>query len=299
MALGYQNPFYLKQAQQKQQSLYNGKVLLEKHDPPAMYDSDETLQLAQERVFVSQKAKSREELYFSNILKTASVFKSISIPNEEFSDDTTLEAAKFVRDFKSLAKEADESLAEHKALELEIERLLRGVVNQDIMSIVQKRLQAQFGDLKGKSKDTPCVSDTLDPLSRKQENENVELEFQVSEQKDTTKGTSANTKFANQSSLGKPLLQPLRNHFVIRQPNAFQSERPKRVPPKVAETNDLLNPVTLNSVPTATESTVMTNDKVIAPGMFKSNPFKTSREDKFVPINKVRASVRINPITVS
>ncbi|GKA79508.1 hypothetical protein Tco_0786104, partial [Tanacetum coccineum] len=34
MALGYQNPFYLKQAQQKQQSLYNGKVLLEKHDPP-------------------------------------------------------------------------------------------------------------------------------------------------------------------------------------------------------------------------------------------------------------------------
>ncbi|GKE87716.1 hypothetical protein Tco_1565191, partial [Tanacetum coccineum] len=29
------------------------------------------------------------------------------------------------------------------------------------------------------------------------------------------------------------------------------------------------------------------------------NPSKTSREDKFVPINKVRASVRTNPITVS
>ncbi|GKE08176.1 hypothetical protein Tco_1411727, partial [Tanacetum coccineum] len=48
MALGYQNPFYLKQAQQKQQSLYKGRVLLEKHDHPAMYDSEETLQLAQE-----------------------------------------------------------------------------------------------------------------------------------------------------------------------------------------------------------------------------------------------------------
>ncbi|GKA67523.1 hypothetical protein Tco_0767440 [Tanacetum coccineum] len=84
MALGYQNPFYLKQAQQKQQSLYNGKVLLEKHDPPAVYDSKETLPLAQEsrlkmkqlnkeikpsnyakinhlsNVFVSQKAKSHE-----------------------------------------------------------------------------------------------------------------------------------------------------------------------------------------------------------------------------------------------
>ncbi|GJV15339.1 hypothetical protein Tco_1360662 [Tanacetum coccineum] len=39
MALGYQNPFYLKQAQQKQQSLYDGKILLEKHDPLDVYDS--------------------------------------------------------------------------------------------------------------------------------------------------------------------------------------------------------------------------------------------------------------------
>ncbi|GKD40399.1 hypothetical protein Tco_1260606, partial [Tanacetum coccineum] len=47
------------------------------------------------------------------------------------------QAAKFVPDFKSLAKEADESLAKHKALEFEIERLLRAVVSQYIMSIVQ------------------------------------------------------------------------------------------------------------------------------------------------------------------
>ncbi|GJU94055.1 hypothetical protein Tco_1318811 [Tanacetum coccineum] len=229
MALGYQNPFYLKQAQRKQQSLYNGKVLLEKHDPPVVHDSEETLQLAQESrqkmkqlnkeikpanytkinhlsgIFVSQTAKSQEEVYFVNTSKTATVSKSISKPNEEFLDDTTLsvarkflnevkstivtlqrvvkhrmtldthnwsssahqeihkilkeeifpiinqvdsrlqnfeiqflkEAAKFVRDFKSLAKEADESLAKHKTLELEIERLLRAVVSQDIMSIVQ------------------------------------------------------------------------------------------------------------------------------------------------------------------
>nr|GEX09067.1 retrovirus-related Pol polyprotein from transposon TNT 1-94 [Tanacetum cinerariifolium] len=88
MALGYQNPFYLKQAQQKQQSLYDEKVLFEKHDPPVVHDSEETLQLAQESrqkmkqlnkeikpanytkinhllgVFISQMAKSREELYF-------------------------------------------------------------------------------------------------------------------------------------------------------------------------------------------------------------------------------------------
>nr|GFB91401.1 hypothetical protein [Tanacetum cinerariifolium] len=119
-----------------------------------------------------------------------------------------------VGDLKSLAKEADESLAKHKALELEIERLLKAIVSQDIMYVVQnnyvtdtsnlqneleqckfdkisydkayndmqrkiERLQDQLGDLKGKSKDTSCVSDTLHLLSQKLENENEELEFQV------------------------------------------------------------------------------------------------------------------------
>nr|GEV04372.1 retrovirus-related Pol polyprotein from transposon TNT 1-94 [Tanacetum cinerariifolium] len=105
MALGYQNPFYLKQAQQKQQSLYDEKVLFEKHDPPVVHDSEETLQLAQEK------------------------------------------AAKFVGDFKSLAKEADESLAKHKALELEIERLLRAVISQDIMSVVQNNSVGETSNL--------------------------------------------------------------------------------------------------------------------------------------------------------
>ncbi|GJU50552.1 hypothetical protein Tco_1220107 [Tanacetum coccineum] len=354
----------------------------------ALYDSlynnlatkVETVNLVN-RVFVSQKAKSRDELYFSNTSKMATVSKSISIPNEEFSNDTSPsvaqkflneEAVKFFRDFKSLAKEADESLAKHKALEFEIERLLRAVVSQDIMSIVQRnsvidtsnlqteldlyndmqqkieRLQAQLGDLKHKSKDTPCKSDTLDSLSQKLENENVELEFQVlynanenahlkttyknlfdsinvtraqtktttnssqqklhdtiyenaklrahlfdkvSEQKDITKGKSVNTKFANQSPERKPSLQSLRNNFVVRQPNAFQSGRQKfsktRDPQKVDETNDLSNPVTSNSVPIPQESKVVKNDNVIAPGMFRINPSKTSREDKFMPINKV------------
>ncbi|GJZ68221.1 putative reverse transcriptase domain-containing protein [Tanacetum coccineum] len=88
------------------------------------------------------------------------------------------EAAKFVRDFKSLAKEADESLAMNKALELEINRLLRAV-DKAYNDMRQKtgRLQAQLGDQKGKSKDTPYASNTLDPLPQKLENENVELDF--------------------------------------------------------------------------------------------------------------------------
>nr|GEU55356.1 hypothetical protein [Tanacetum cinerariifolium] len=114
------------------------------------------------------------------------------------------EAAKFVGDFKSLANELDESLAKHKELELETERLSKAVVNQDIMNIMQKnmllihqisklslndkaykdmqqrieRLQAQLGDLKGKSKYTSCVSDTRNPLSQKLESFDPQLQVE-------------------------------------------------------------------------------------------------------------------------
>ncbi|GJR20350.1 retrovirus-related pol polyprotein from transposon TNT 1-94 [Tanacetum coccineum] len=137
------------------------------------------------------------------------------------------------------------------------------------------------------SMDTQCASETLDPLSQKLEDESVSLEFQVLnyakenahfkttyknlfdsinlraqlfdkvfEQKDTTKGTSVNTKFANQSTSGTKL------YSVTPLPKT-------RVPPKVVESKDLIN------------------------------PFKTFREENFMPINKAKASVRTNPITVS
>nr|GFD42240.1 hypothetical protein [Tanacetum cinerariifolium] len=57
------------------------------------------------------------------------------------------EAAKFVRDFKSLAKEADKSLAKHKALELEIGRLLKAVVSQNIMFVVQNNSVGETSNL--------------------------------------------------------------------------------------------------------------------------------------------------------
>ncbi|GJR96527.1 hypothetical protein Tco_0268701 [Tanacetum coccineum] len=43
----------------------------------------------------------------------------------------------------------------------------------------------------------------------------------------------------------------------------------------------------------------MKNDKVIAPRMFRINPSKTTTEDKFMPINKVRESARTKLITFS
>ncbi|GJW34814.1 hypothetical protein Tco_0057734 [Tanacetum coccineum] len=164
-----------------------------------------------------------------------------------------------------------------------------------------ERLQAQLGDLKGKSTDTPCVSNTLDPLSQKLENENVELELRlraqlfdkVSDQKDTNKGMSANTKFAKQSILGKPPSSSRPKPYAVPTlPNSTAF-------PKVGETNALSNPVTSNSVPSSRESTVVNNERVIAPGIFRINPFKANRVDNFVPNKHVKTSVRTKPIIVS
>nr|GEY03989.1 hypothetical protein [Tanacetum cinerariifolium] len=68
--------------------------------------------------------------------------------------------------------------------------------------------------------------------------------------------------------------------------------------PKIDEIHELSKPATSNSVPTPQESKVMKNDNVIATGVFMINPFKPSRKEKYIP-NKVRASVRTNPIVVS
>nr|GEW17907.1 hypothetical protein [Tanacetum cinerariifolium] len=57
------------------------------------------------------------------------------------------EAAKFVRDFKSLVKEADESLNKITVLEKENKRLLRAVVSQDIKSIMQSPSIVDTSDL--------------------------------------------------------------------------------------------------------------------------------------------------------
>nr|GEV22961.1 hypothetical protein [Tanacetum cinerariifolium] len=164
MALGYPNPSYIKKAQLKQQSLYNGNLLLEEHDPHAVYNSGETLELARE---------SRKKIRFlKKEIKPANYAK-----------------------INHLSGEADESLDKQKSLELEIKRLLKASVSHDIMSIVQigfvdvpfdlqteldcQTVAAQLRDLKGKSSDTPSASNTLDPLNQKLETKIVELEFHV------------------------------------------------------------------------------------------------------------------------
>nr|GEX54792.1 ribonuclease H-like domain-containing protein [Tanacetum cinerariifolium] len=328
-------------------------------------------------VFVPQTALSHEELYFLNNSKTANVSKSISIPNEDFSDDTTpsvarkflnevkstivtlqcvvkqritiethnwsssahqelhkilrdeifpivnqvdarlqnfeiqflKEAAKFVKDFKSLANEADASLAKHKALELGIERLLKAVDMQQKI----EWLQAQLGDLKGKSKDTSCVSDTRNPLSQKLKNKNVELEFQVlnyarenahlkatyknlfdsiSVSQTQTKTIIASLQNELQSTiyknanlrtqLFKKVSDQIDNTQDLSENTKFAKQPIMENLPKIGVTNALSKPVTSNSVSTPQESKGVNNDKVISLRMFRINPSKSSREEKHV-----------------
>nr|GFC06833.1 hypothetical protein [Tanacetum cinerariifolium] len=82
------------------------------------------------------------------------------------------EAAKFVRDFKSLAKEADDSLAKHKALELDIERLLKAVVSRDIMIIVQNESAVDTSDLQTELK---CTKERFENCIIKKETEYAKL----------------------------------------------------------------------------------------------------------------------------
>nr|GFC34207.1 hypothetical protein [Tanacetum cinerariifolium] len=100
----------------------------------------------------------------------------------------------------------------------------------------------------------------------------TQLFKKVSDHKENAKNTSENTKFGKQ-----PIVKNLH---------------------KVGKTNALSKPVTSNSVSIPQESKGVNNDKVIASGMFRINPYKTSREAKKVP-NTVGASTRTKPITVS
>ncbi|GJY38399.1 hypothetical protein Tco_0424763 [Tanacetum coccineum] len=179
---------------------------------------------------VEQQPATIEETQFHKIIEDeiAPIVNQVDNRVQNFENPFVKEAAKFVRDFKSLAKEADDSINKITVLETENERLLRAIVSQDIMSIVQNKciidtsnlqteldrmkekfetciikkekeyailwnnwykkceeckydkisydkayndmqnqiewLQAQLGDLKGKSMDTQCSSNTLDPL---------------------------------------------------------------------------------------------------------------------------------------
>ncbi|GJR37151.1 hypothetical protein Tco_1212835 [Tanacetum coccineum] len=82
------------------------------------------------------------------------------------------------------------------------------------------------------------------------------------------KGNSVDTKFAKTSVLGKPVLQSLINQSVVRQPNAFKSERPQILKPRFTSQasvkNDLSKPITQHYLPKRRESVFVKPKHMIA-----------------------------------
>nr|GEZ14516.1 hypothetical protein [Tanacetum cinerariifolium] len=133
-------------------------------------NADLTTKLArfknQEKCFeISQEKYDKlERLYQQSVYQEQCLSKKINV--------LYLSSAKFVGEFKSLAKESDESLAKHKALELEIKRLLRAVVSQDIMSVVQK---ASVVDTSNLQTELECMKERFENCIIKKENEYAKL----------------------------------------------------------------------------------------------------------------------------
>nr|GEY95297.1 integrase, catalytic region, zinc finger, CCHC-type, peptidase aspartic, catalytic [Tanacetum cinerariifolium] len=143
---------------------------------------------------------------------------------------------------------------------------------------LSKGLQARLRDLKGKSSDTLSASNTLDLLNQKLESKIVELEFQVlrawvfentSEFMNNTSGTSVTPH------VDKPKLSEVTPHS-----KKLHASIPSHSEPQLRKFN------------------VMKHRNVITAGMFKINPFQTSRVD-LVPNKQSSASIRTNSITNS
>ncbi|GJY20590.1 hypothetical protein Tco_0393156 [Tanacetum coccineum] len=88
------------------------------------------------------------------------------------------------------------------------------------------------------------------------------------------KGNSVDTKFAKTSVLEKSVLQSPRKQSVVRQPNAFKSERPQMLKPRFASlvdvSNNLSRPVTQHYLPKRRESVFAKPDHMIESSEFRS-----------------------------
>nr|GEZ34789.1 retrovirus-related Pol polyprotein from transposon TNT 1-94 [Tanacetum cinerariifolium] len=317
MALGYPNPSYLKKAQLKQKSLYNGNLLLKEHDPPGVYDSEETLELAQEnRVFVPQTTKSKEELFLSNVSNTVTIPKTISIPIEDLLNDITLcvarkflnevksslvtlqrvvkqkmtleiyiwsssahkevhriisyeiapiihqvdarvqnfeiqflqEAAKFVRDFKSLAKEADESLDKQNHLKTTYKNLFESMKsnwthaklhelifeNAKLSAWLFKNTSESMKNTSGTSVtphvDKPKLS-AVTPLSKKlhasMPSHSVPQPREFNENMSYNMATASSTRLVHTARTRRP--QPKGNTRNVKVPSASKSSEVKKI----------------------------------------------------------------------
>nr|GEW27867.1 hypothetical protein [Tanacetum cinerariifolium] len=95
------------------------------------------------------------------------------------------------------------------------------------------------------------------------------------------KGNSVDTKFAETSTLGKLVVQPLRNKSVVRQPNACKHERPQmskqRFASQVDVNHNVSKPVIRHYLPKKSESAFAKPDQMITSSSSRNNSKNMSR----------------------
>nr|GEU28807.1 retrotransposon protein, putative, unclassified [Tanacetum cinerariifolium] len=162
-----------------------------------------------------------------------------------------------------------------------------------------ERLQAQLGDQKDKSKVTQCVSDTLDPLPQKLENENVELEFQVPQKVDKTNDlsdpvTSHSVPTTKESKV-------LENSKVIAlgmfRINPFKNSRKvKSVPNKPVNASIRTNPITDPQPHVITKKVVNSNSHGFSStGVWKPKNVRSKEILASPKLSKPRMHLRLSP----
>nr|GEZ37656.1 hypothetical protein [Tanacetum cinerariifolium] len=128
--------------------------------------------------------------------------------------------------------------------------------------------------------ETKDHNDSLFALINSKNVENVDLKAQIQEKVFANatlknkliklKGNSVDTKFVKPSILGKPVLQPPRNQSIVRQLNAFKSERTNFSKPRFSSQVDVNNilskTVTPHYLPKVRESVFVKPHHVIASG---------------------------------
>nr|GEU38276.1 hypothetical protein [Tanacetum cinerariifolium] len=143
-----------------------------------------------------------------------------------------------------------------------------------------ERLQAQLGDLKGKSKDISSVSDTLNPLSQKLENENVELDSGL----DLTYAPSTIT--TQQPSKGELdlLFEAIYDDYIGGQPSATTRTVPPAQEPQVRQSS-------MTSTTIADITLIPTNSSSLATDI----PITSQDVDELNPNDMVDSNTFVNP----
>ncbi|GJR43950.1 retrovirus-related pol polyprotein from transposon TNT 1-94 [Tanacetum coccineum] len=138
----YHESLFHNLAAEVEKSVYQEQCLTKKINALHL-SSDKQITALNEEISNLNKQLSKEKAIVSSLQEEKKRLKSnFKIREDEFLDKQIQLENKIKKLDNILVKtEADESLAKHKVLELEIERLLRAVVSQDIMSIVQKPLE--------------------------------------------------------------------------------------------------------------------------------------------------------------